>query len=131
MKISNLKRGNLRITAPSEKAKKNRLRIRFHTSVIILLMKKAIDELGVLEEVNIEICNDIDGHFHEIKDMIFKHFIREIPALKPEDIVATKFSKPSKIDEAGKAFRENDSEKIKKYHTLKLDSKELFELIKK
>ena len=129
--ISSLKKGELNINAPSEKSKKNRLRIRFHTAVIIALIEQAIADLGYADEVHIEICNDIDGHFHEIKDMIFKHFTKIIPSLKPEDIISTKFQKPSLIDEAGKAFRTNNREKIRQYHNIKLNFQILFNRIKK
>ena len=129
--VSSFKKGELNINAPSDKAKKNRLRIRFHTAIIILLIEKAIRDLGYLEDVNIEICNDIDGHFHEIKDMVFKHFTKLIPNLRPEDIVSTRFQKPSAIDELGRIFRANDREKIKSYNNLKLDFHDLFKIIRK
>ena len=129
--LSSLKKGELNINAPSDKAKKNRLRIRFHTAIIILLIEQAIKDLGYLEDVNIEVCNDIDGHFHEIKDMLFKHFTKLIPSLKPEDIISTRFQKPSTIDEIGRIFRANDTEKIKQYNKLRLDFGDLFKIIKK
>jgi hypothetical protein len=81
--------------------------------------------------MSIALCNDIDGHFHEIKDMIFKHFTKLIPSLKSEDIVLTKFQKPSLIDNAGTAFRNKDKEKLKEYNQIKLDEKDLIKLIKK
>ncbi len=129
--ISNFKRGKLNIFGPTEKAKKNRFRIRFHTAVIIQLINKAIKDLGYVDEVVIELCNDIDGHFHEIKYMLFNHFIKLIPSFKLEDIVRTKFEKPSLIDEAGKAFRNNDKNNLKDYIQTNLKTEELINLIKK
>ncbi len=129
--VSNFKRGKMNIFATSERRKKNRFRIRFHTAVIMSLMEQAIKDMGYLEDVNIEICNDIDGHFHEIKDMLFKHFTKLIPSLKPEDIVLTRFQKPSLIDDIGKAFRNNDTEKLKEYTKIHLKSESLYEIIRK
>ena len=63
--------------------------------------------------------------------MIFKHFTKILPSLKPEDIIPTKFQKPSLIDEAGKAFRTNNKEKIKQYNNIKLNFQILFNRIKK
>ncbi len=123
--------GELKINSNSEKQKKKRFRIRFHTAVLILLIEKAIYDLGAVNNVGIEICNDIDGHFHEIKDMIFKHFTKIIPSLKLEDIVLTKFSKPSLIDEAGKAFRERNKIKLKDYTAVNLNIDNLIKIIKK
>ena len=125
------RKGDLNINHHSDKQKKNRFKIRFHTAVIIILINQAIRDLGYAEEISIELCNDIDGHFHEIKDMIFKHFIKLIPSLKPEDIVLTKFHKPSMIDDAGVAFRTKNKEKLKEYVSVKLDLEELIKIIKK
>lgn len=100
--IYQFKQGNLNINSHSEKKKKNRFRLRFHTAIVIKLIEKAIYDLGSVEDVNFQICNDFDGHFHEIKDMIFKHIFKLIPNLKLEDIIQTKFQKPSLIDSAGK-----------------------------
>ena len=125
------KKGELNINHPSEKQKKNRFRIRFHTAIIIKLIEKAIYDLGSVEEINIELCNDIDGHFHEIKDMIFKYFIKLLPSLKLEDIVLTKFQKPSFIDDAGIAFRNKDKNKLKDFNQVKLNFEELVKIIKK
>lgn len=125
------KKGELNINHKSEKQKKNRFRIRFHTAIIILLIKQAIRDLGNVDEVSIALCNDIDGHFHEIKDMVFKHFTKLIPSLKPEDIVLTRFQKPSLIDNAGRAFRNKDKEKLKEYTQIKLDENELVNIIRK
>ncbi len=113
--------------------KRDRLRfkIRSHKALIILLLLKAIKDAGYAEEVNIEICNDIDGHFHEIKDMIFKHLSKLIPALSPEDIVQAKFQKPSLIDTVAKNLHDRNKEKTKDYNILKIDLEELIKLVKK
>lgn len=128
--MSKLKKNELGIKAPSEKTAKNRLRIRLHTTAIILLIKQALKN-NHAEDVNIEVCNDLDGHFHEMKDMLFKNLVKIIVNLRPEDIVLSKFQKPSLIDEAGKAFRNNDIEQLKKFNKVKLDEKELLKIIKK
>jgi hypothetical protein len=62
--LTNLfKRGDLRINHHSEKKKKNRFRLRFHTAVVIKLIEKAIYDLGAIDEVSFQVCNDFDGHF--------------------------------------------------------------------
>lgn len=125
------KKGELNINHHSEKKRKNRFRLRFHTSIVIKLIEKAIYDLGSIDEINIEICNDFDGHFHEIKDMVFKHISRLIPSMKPEDILETRFSKTSLIDIAGKDFRSNDKDKLKDYNKIKLNLDELIKIIRK
>jgi len=129
--IYQFKQGNLNIDYHSAKKRKNRFRLRFHTSITIKLLEKAIKNLGFIGEVNIQICNDFDGHFHEIKDMVFKHLIRLISSLKPEDIIQAKFQKPSLIDDAGKDFSSKNKEKLKDYITIDLDLKELTKIIKR
>lgn len=128
--IFKLRSGELKIQAPTEKTKKNRLRIRFHTAIIISLIEHAISDFS-LDEVNIQICNDIDGHFHEIKDMIFKHFTKTLPNLKSENIVLAKFQKPSLIDNAGRVFRTKDRDKLKEFTQINLNSEEILRIIKK
>ena len=125
------KKGELKINHNSKSKKKNRFRLRFHTAIIIKLIEKAIYDLDYINGVSIEICNDFNGHFHEIQDMIFKNLSKLIPSLKLEDLVQTKFQKPSLIDEAGKIFRENNQNKLKDYKIVKLDLKELIKIIKK
>jgi len=121
----------LNINHSSKKKKKNRFRLRFHTAVVIKLMERALYDLGLVEEVNVQICNDFDGHFHEIKDMVFKNISRLVPSLKPEDIVQTKFQKPSLIDDSGKVFRNKDKEKLKGYNKINLNLDELIKIVKK
>ena len=129
--VSDFKKGNLNINHTSNKKKRNRFRLRFHTAIIIKLIEKAIYDLGAVDEIAIEICNDFDGHFHEIKDMIFKHIIKLIPSLNKEDIIPTKFQKPSLIDNAGKDFRAKDGNKLKGYTEINLNLEELYKIIKK
>lgn len=131
------KKGDLNINSHSEKRRKNRFRLRFHTAIVIKLIEIAIKDLGFVDtikdmiNVNLQICNDFDGHFHEIKDMVFKHLCKLIPEFKPEDIVQAKFQKPSLIDDAGKSFRANDNEKLRNFHVLKLNLEELIKVIRK
>ena len=125
------KAGGLKINHRSEKHRKNRFRIRFHTAVIIKLIEKAIYDLGAVDSVNIELCNDIDGHFNEIKDMIFNNISKLVPSLKLEDIVQTKFQKPSLVDDAGKSFRNKEKERLKDYTKIDLNLDELIRILKK
>ena len=129
--VFDFKQGNLNINHTSDKKKKNRFRLRFHTSIMIKLIEKVIYDLGAVEDIAIEICNDFDGHFHEIKDMVFKHITKLIPNLNKEDIVSAKFQKPSLIDDAGKAFRSNNNNQLKGYTRVNLNLEELYKIIKK
>jgi hypothetical protein len=129
--ISSFKQGHLKILKGSDKSKRNRFRIRFHTAAIIRILDKILKDLGFIDSINIELCNDMDGHFHEIKDMIFKNLSKKIPTIKPEDIVLAKFQKPSLIDEAGKAFRSGNKNSISEYINIDLEAEELQEIIKK
>ena len=63
--------------------------------------------------------------------MIFKHVSKLISNFKPEDIVQTKFQKPSLIDDAGKMLRNNEKEKIKQFNIIQLNLEELIKIIKK
>jgi len=109
---------------------KLRLKIRFHTAIIISLLNKAIRDEGFLEEVNIQICNDIDGHFNEIKDMVYYNLSKLIPSLKREDIVQTKFSRYSLVNTVAKDIREKNN-RTKDYTLLRIDEEELVNLIQK
>jgi hypothetical protein len=130
--LTNLfKQGELNINHYSYKKKKNRFRLRFHTAVVIKLIEKVICDLGSVDEVSLQICNDFDGHFNEIKDMIFKNVSIIIPSLKLENIVQTKFQKPSLIDDAGKLFRNREKEKLKDYNKVSLNLNELIKIVKK
>lgn len=129
--VAMFKKGELNINNKSDKQKKNRFRLRFHTSVIIKLIEKAVYDLGSIDEVNMQICNDYDGHFHEIREMICSNVSKLIPSLKFDNVNQTKFPKPSLIDEAGKAFRNKDKEKLKDYTQINLNIDELIKIIKK
>ena len=129
--MHSFKKGELRINDSSEKRRKNRFRLRFHTAVVIKIIEKAIFDQGQINEVSFEICNDFPGHFHEIKDMVFKHTSRIIPGLQPEDIVSVRFQKPSLIDTAGAAFRNKDRELLREYNAIHLNLDELLKVIKK
>jgi len=129
--IYHFKKGDLKINDTSEKKRKNRFRLRFHTVIVIKLIERAVYKLGSVDEIAIEICDDFPGHFHEIKNMIFNNVSKLIPTLKPEDIVSAKFQKPSLIDDAGKAFRNKDKEKLKNYDLVSLNVKELYKIIRK
>lgn len=125
------RQGSLNIEANSEKNKKNRLRLRFHTAIVIKLIEAALRDIKEIDEVNFQICNDFDGHFHEIKDMIFKNINRFIKKLKPEDILQTKFQKPSFIDSVGRDFRESNKINLRNYTIVNIKIEELVKIIKK
>jgi len=129
--VSKFKKGDLKINHHSPKKRKNRFRLRFHTAVVIKVIERVLYEIGSVEEVDIQICNDFDGHFHEIKDMIFSNLSRIIPSLEYEDIVETKFRKPSFIDDMGKAFRNKELDKLRDCNKVKLKFEELVNIIKK
>lgn len=122
--INNFRKGLFKIK------NRKRFKIRFHTSIIILLLKQAIKRRKILNP-KIEICNDIDGHLHEIKDMIFKNLVKEIPNLKKENIVRQKFLKESLVDQAAKHFHKRNRNKLKDYNVCELKLDDLKELIKK
>jgi len=117
--------GELNIDSKSYRKNKLRFRLRFHTAVVIELIKKAAKNI----EVTIQICNDFDSHFHEIKNMIYDHISKINNKLKAEDILLTKFSKPSFIDTAGKDIR--DKVYKKDYTIIKLDIDTLKKVIRK
>ena len=120
-------RGELNITSKSHKSDKLRFKIRFHTAVIIELIFESLknEKIG---ELSIQICNDFDGHFHEIKNMIFDNIKVLTQKLKPEDIVMTKFQKPSFIDTAGKNIRKK---RYEGYKIIKIDSQKIKKIIKR
>lgn len=94
-------------------------------------MEKAIKDEGYLEEVNIQLCNDIDGHFHEIRDMIYKRLSKILPLFKKEDIIQAKFPKTSLVDISCRNLREKNTKETIKYHLLKINEEELIKIIKK
>jgi len=122
--------GQLETKSETKKIDKTRFRIRVHTSVIILLLKKIMESNKNIKEINIQICNDIDGHFHEIREMIFAHLSKINSFLKKEDIVQTKFPKTSLVVLAAKNIRKH-SQEIKNYNLIKLTLEELIQIIKR
>jgi hypothetical protein len=76
--------------------------LRFHTAIIIYLILKSTN---TEDKLAIELCNDFDGHFHELQNMIFDNLKNKGYGLLKEDIVRAKFNKPSFIDSATKRFR--------------------------
>ncbi|MEK6893053.1 MAG: hypothetical protein AABX07_02525 [Nanoarchaeota archaeon] len=129
--LHDFRSGELNIKKEDEKMNRTRLRIRFHTAVIVLLLKRIISKTKLAEKVNIEICNDFDGHFHEIKDMIYKHICQIVNTLKPEDIVLSKFYKPSLIDTSAQAVREREYHKISNFSLIDLDYNSIKEVVRK
>lgn len=107
---------------------RTRLRVRFHSSIIILLIKEAIKTKKDIKNPIIEICNDFDGHFHEIKEMVFHHISPRLNTLRKEDIIQTKFQKPSKIDEIAKAL---SKKQFKGVTILKINEREIKDLMKR
>ena len=107
-----------------------RLRVRFHTAVIFLLIKRYISENSGANNLSIELCNDFDGHFHEIRDMLYKNIKRILPIFKFEDILQVKFNKPSLVDNAGIDFRKKTNN-IENYYQLKINLNELLEILRK
>jgi len=61
----------IKMNSTNSRKEKLRFKIRTHVSLIIYLIREAIKEMGYVDKIRIEICNDIDGHFNEIKDMIY------------------------------------------------------------
>lgn len=115
----------------NSKTDRFRLSLRTHTAFIILLLEKAIKDEGFADKLNIQICNDFDGHFHEIKDMVYKHLSKIIPSLKPEDIIQAKFSKTSLVNLAAKNLREKNTKETSGYIIPKINIEELIKIIKK
>lgn len=129
--IRAFKEGKLWKLEGSEKRHRMRLRILFHTAVIILIIKSALQKENSDVQVNIELCNDFDGHFHEIRDMIYKNLVKVLPSLKLEDIVHARFSKSSLVDIAGKALREHKNIPNVNICRVDLNREEVVGIIKK
>lgn len=106
-----------------------RFKLRFHTSVIILILKAIFKENANLGDIKIEICNDHDKHFHEIKDMIFRNLNRNMPDLKRENIVLQKFHKESLVNQSAHDIFKNNKERIKNYNFYNLKLENLRRLI--
>ena len=71
--IYEFNKGKLLKRSNSDRSYRMRLKVRFHTAIVIILLKRCINDFNITKDVFLEICNDYDGHFHEIKDMIYKH----------------------------------------------------------
>jgi len=106
-------------------------KIRFHTAIIILLMKEAIKRREKLDECKVLICNDYDGHFHEIKDMFFTNLKPEMPTLDREKIIMAKFPPESLIQRAAKSVYKGDKEEMSRFNLYHFDIEQLKDLIKK
>ena len=74
--INGFKKGDLGIKT------KLRFKLRFHTSIIILIIKDIVSKFKDSERYQIELCNDYDGHLHEIKEMLFNHLKRFMKNLR-------------------------------------------------
>lgn len=122
--------GNLWKKETDSKRYRMRLRVRFHTAMVFLLIKKYLSENKTESNIIIEICNDYDGHFHEIRDMIYKNLIKIILSFRFEDILQVKFNKPSLIDKVAANFRKRVHE-VQNYHQLNIDINELLRILKK
>ncbi len=123
--INEFKRGLLGVD------KRLRFKLRFHTSIIILILKQISIKNNKSNQCQIEICNDYDSHFHEIKDMILKNLKRDIPNLKKEGIVMQKFPKDSLVNKAAHNLYKKNNEELKDYNLCNLGINDLRELIKK
>lgn len=119
--------GKLGLYGKSAKKAKKQFRIRFHTTIVILTLQNALQKIPKNSQIHIEMCNDYDGHFHEIKNMIFDHISRT-HNLTEESIVQTKFDKPSKVDQLGQDLRKGNVTGIEQ---TKLDYKNLVKYLKK
>ena len=110
---------------------KLRLSLRTHTAFIILFLQKALRDEGQADKLNIQICNDYDGHFHEIKDMIYKHISQLVPSLKKEDVLMSKFQKTSLVNVSAKNLREKNFKETQNYIIPKIELEDLIKIIKK
>lgn len=129
--VNEFKSGLFKINGKSKHKNRLRFKIRFHASIIILLMKEAIKQRNFVDDCKILLCNDIDGHFHEIRDMVLKNLQEIMPTLNKTDIIQTKFAKDSLVNTSAKAFRERNLKEICKYTECKLSLDDLRRLIKK
>lgn len=98
-------------------------KVRFHTKIIILLLKEAIKGRKPNNPCKILICNDLDGHFHEIRDMIVKNLKNQMPNLKKENITQAYFNKDSLINKVAKALNNRNNKILQKYNVIKCDFK--------
>jgi hypothetical protein len=105
---------------------KVRLKLRFHSAVIINLILSIVPQTDL--QLSLQICNDYDGHFHEIKQMIFDNLKHKYSYLILDAIVQTKFHKPSAVDTTAKNLRDKINTGINVIH---LNEKMLLDFIRK
>ncbi len=129
--VRELNQGHLGINDTKGKIDRLRFKIRLHTAIIILLMKEAVKKREILNDCKILICNDIDGHFQEIKEMLFYHIKVDIPNLEKINIIKSKFPKESLVNVSAKAFRERDTSKTNNYIECSFKFEDLKNIIKK
>lgn len=111
--------------------KRFRFVLRFHIAIIILLIRETIKENKELSKYKIEICNDYDGHFHEIKDMVFKNLRKDVFELKKEDIVPVRFERESLVNKAAHKFYKKEENKLENCKICDLKLEDLRKLIEK
>jgi len=87
--------------------------------------------MGKADKMTILLCNDFDGHFHEIQDMLYNYISKLVPSLQKENILMTKFLKPNLLDSAAKNIRINNKKETQLYNLIKINEDELIKLIKK
>ena len=112
---------------------KNKLmfKIRLHQTILILLLQMAIKRRRKTNKCKLEICNDMDGHFHNIKYRIFEKLKGKMPTLEKDNIVMQKFLKESLVNQAAHNFYINNKKKLKEYNVCNFSIDDLRELIKK
>lgn len=128
--VSDYNKGYLGLNNKTKIDRKN-FAIRVHTSLLIIILKKVTQKREILNECKFLICNDIDGHFHEIKHRIFEHLKSTMPTLDKINILQQKFTKDSLVNTAAKAFREKNIDLTCKYNNCNISYDELFSYIKK
>src|SRR4030042_1121972 len=80
-----------------------RIKVRAHSACIILIIKEIIKDFGGFENLVINICNDIDGHFDDIRSMLYSHLKYDVPSLDmKEHITRAIFPKNSLVNIAAK-----------------------------
>ncbi len=106
-------------------------KLRIHCTIIILIIKEILKKNNLTDRHHIELCNDYDGHIHEIKDMLFKNLKRDMINLNKEDIVRQKFDKNSLVNMSAYYFYTNNLDQIKDYYICKFKIEDLRDIIKK
>lgn len=115
----------------SKNKQRVRLKVRAHSACIILLIKEILKDIGGFDNVVIHICNDIDGHFPDIRAMVYSNLKPDIVNLDArEHIIQFQFPKNSPVDVAAKKIRENNKD-TSLYNLPQLPIDELIKIIKK